>query len=583
MATESFFSNASLAYLASAGAGKDGKTYSIKPTDGSGDFTFSRGSNLAATRVGPTGLIEKGRENLFTYSNTFSNVAWSKLGVDTPIGGQSGYDGTNDAWKINATANISNVRQTRNQTGLITLSVYAKKGEYDYVGLYFSGDSVGVVFSLIDGGVESPIVAYPDVYTNGESVGNGWFRFSITHNSSSTGIAGIYACETTSYSGNTTFGEGIYIQDAQVEIGLAATDYIESGATTGKAGLLEDEPRFDYSGGATCPSLLLEPSRTQLIPQSEYITIFSNVTPTYNTTDTLSPEGLYNAIKAEATGTLPRVRAEYTASDGVYTLSLFAKKGTSSYLRMRAYDRTNNHEATFDLNDGTYQYETAGVTAHSEDYGNGWYRCAITYTSGISDTGLNYAQAITSSGSTGNVYTYGYQAEAGSYPTSYIPNHSGGSVTRGADVTDRGANLSYMGDYTLFIEFEFTKDAVYLLNSNTSTNYNFFIENDDCYFQFGRTGGDSGSVLFVNKVNWTPLLGTNIKMAFYKSGTNAKLFVNGTPYTPSGNTLSTGNEVLDWRYLNYSTTTDRQQQAYIKQLLEFEEALSDADCIALTS
>ena len=34
---------------------------------GDGDFTFSRGSNLAATRVGPTGLIEKGRENLLTY------------------------------------------------------------------------------------------------------------------------------------------------------------------------------------------------------------------------------------------------------------------------------------------------------------------------------------------------------------------------------------------------------------------------------------------------------------------------------------------------------------------------------------
>jgi hypothetical protein len=64
MATESFFSSASLAYLASAGAGKDGKAYSIKPTDGTGDFTFSRGSNLAATRVGADGLIEKGRENL---------------------------------------------------------------------------------------------------------------------------------------------------------------------------------------------------------------------------------------------------------------------------------------------------------------------------------------------------------------------------------------------------------------------------------------------------------------------------------------------------------------------------------------
>ena len=60
----SFFDDASLAFLPSSGAGKDGKAYSIKPTTGDGDFTFSRGSNLAATRVGADGLIEKGRENL---------------------------------------------------------------------------------------------------------------------------------------------------------------------------------------------------------------------------------------------------------------------------------------------------------------------------------------------------------------------------------------------------------------------------------------------------------------------------------------------------------------------------------------
>ncbi len=35
---------------------KDGKLYSIKPTDGSSDFTFSRGSNLTATRVDRTDL-----------------------------------------------------------------------------------------------------------------------------------------------------------------------------------------------------------------------------------------------------------------------------------------------------------------------------------------------------------------------------------------------------------------------------------------------------------------------------------------------------------------------------------------------
>ena len=48
----SFFDDASLAFLPSGAAGKDGKAYSIKPTNGTGDFTFSRGSNLSATRVG---------------------------------------------------------------------------------------------------------------------------------------------------------------------------------------------------------------------------------------------------------------------------------------------------------------------------------------------------------------------------------------------------------------------------------------------------------------------------------------------------------------------------------------------------
>ena len=89
----SFYSEASLAYVASAGAGKDGKAYSMKPVDGTGDFTFSRGSNLAATRVGPTGLIEKGRENLFTNSNTLTGVTLDNLtrttGHADPFGGNN--------------------------------------------------------------------------------------------------------------------------------------------------------------------------------------------------------------------------------------------------------------------------------------------------------------------------------------------------------------------------------------------------------------------------------------------------------------------------------------------------------------
>ena len=72
----SLYKDASLVMIPSAY--KDGKLYSIRPTDGSGDFTFSRGSNLAATRVDVNGLIEKGRENLLLQSNQF-DTTWVNL------------------------------------------------------------------------------------------------------------------------------------------------------------------------------------------------------------------------------------------------------------------------------------------------------------------------------------------------------------------------------------------------------------------------------------------------------------------------------------------------------------------------
>ena len=86
----SLYKDASLVMIPSAY--KDGKLYSIRPTDGSGDFTFSRGSNLAATRVDVNGLIEKGRENLLLQSNQF-DTTWDKC-IISITSGQVGYDGS---------------------------------------------------------------------------------------------------------------------------------------------------------------------------------------------------------------------------------------------------------------------------------------------------------------------------------------------------------------------------------------------------------------------------------------------------------------------------------------------------------
>ena len=96
----SLYKDASLVMIPSAY--KDGKLYSIRPTDGSGDFTFSRGSNLAATRVDVNGLIEKGRENIAKYSNDFSHSVWQKLD-NAVVSGQTATDpfgNSNSAWDV---------------------------------------------------------------------------------------------------------------------------------------------------------------------------------------------------------------------------------------------------------------------------------------------------------------------------------------------------------------------------------------------------------------------------------------------------------------------------------------------------
>ena len=430
----SFFDDASLVFLPSGQAGKDGKAYSMKPTDGSGDFTFSRGSNLTATRVDSNGLIEKGRENLLLQSNQF-DTTWTL--TDTSVtSGQSGYDGSNDAWLLNSTTTGSpRTQQIVSLSGVSTFSVYAKAATDSFIQLRTFGADTEAWFNLSSGTIAA---TYGSQYvtSNIQSVGNGWYRCSVTLNGSLTTLR-IYPAS--AFGVYSTSGNGVYIQDAQLEQGLVATEYIESGATTGLAGILEDSPRFDYSGGASCPSLLLEPSRTNLITQSEYFGGYTNSNSTDEPNATTSPEGLTNAtsfLEAATTGQHKLATSYGFDGSSTYTFSIFAKyNGRDLFV-----DTQNSNEwggrAWFDLTNGTANAVLG--TADIEDLEDGWYRCSVTGASTLA--GGNQIEFLTSDGATNSttgditkgVYLYGAQLEEGSYKTSYIPNHSGGSVTREA-------------------------------------------------------------------------------------------------------------------------------------------------------
>ena len=591
----SFFDDASLAFLPSGAAGKDGKAYSIKPTDGTGDFTFSRGSNLAATRVGADGLIEKGRENLLTYSNEF-DTNWVNSNVTTPITtGHAGYDGSTNAWLLNSTTtSSSSILRSINLSGVETISFFAKEGTTNWICVFGGVSNSTAWFNVSEsapalGTLQSEVIDASITPVTGAA---GWFRCSVTYNISSTGFRIYLSSGDGSF--NSAIGDNIYVQDAQLEQGLAATDYIESGATTGKAGLLEDEPRFDYSGGTTCPSLLLEGSRTNLVPFSEYYGDLFLQRATLTSNYGISPEGVQNAAAIFNTtdnGRHNLYGAYFAVTSGTsYVNSVFAKAGTITKMKLRMFSGGGTdigfNDGDFDLTNGTATGTGAGI----ESYGNGWYRCYVvdSPTSSVSNARFN-VELLDANGSisyvgsvTDYIEVFGSQVEAGSYPTSYIPNHSGtGSVTRGLDDCSVTGVSDLIGQTEGTVFLEFLKDnsdiGVISINDGSSNNRVYLGYNGANFIGQVRSGGGAAQAAFSSPLD----VGEVYKCAIAYKLNDFVLYINGVQIsTDTSGIVPVG---MDSFSFYASTSADAPMVSPVSQALLFKERLSNADLETLTT
>jgi hypothetical protein len=319
----------------------EGVLPSLKPIDGSGDFTFTRGSNLSATRVNAEGLIEKGYENLLLQSNTF-DTTWTTARLSGLTSGQSGYDGSSDAWSVipNTANDDHKIYQSISQTGVVTFSVYAKANGYNGLALVSSNTNNGKFFNLSNGTLGNDFNSSPIDSTITE-VSNGWYRCEVVFNVSAGNFFTIYVSSdgisTHSFSGNGT--NGIYIQDAQVELGLVATPYIPTTTTSAQAGVLENTPRLNYTTGVANPYLLLEPQRLNQVSNSEYYVSYAFQSASISQNETTSPEGLQNAAELIEDSSndnhffrIPNL--SWTSGTDV-VFSIYLKENTRRYARLR--------------------------------------------------------------------------------------------------------------------------------------------------------------------------------------------------------------------------------------------------------
>ena len=596
----SFYDDASLVFLAGGAAGKDGTAYSLKPTDGSGDFTFTRGTNLTATRVGKDGYIEKGRENSLLQSNQF-DTTWSLTTSLSVTSGQADKDGGTNAWLLKRTDGSSRfIKQTISQSGIQSFSVYIKAESTEWVYLFLGGTTSWAYFDLGSGNVG---LTNSLIDSSIEAAGNGFYRCTITA-SASTSEVRIYPAQSNGAVGGDS-DNGVYIQDAQLEQGLVATDYIETGATTATAGLLEDEPRFDYTGGG-CPALLLEPSRTNLVPHSEYHSDSTYVNDKVTITDNeaVSPEGVQNAAKIVLnSGTNTSNGGHYypfvSAAGTNYTISVFAKAGEYRYFTF-TYGSASAGGGHFDLQEGMLlgtitDASYSDVTADIEDYGNGWYRLVVSLTDNSGSVGRHLSMkpspdasvpsnnnySSTGDGTSG-AYIYGFQIEIGTYATSYIPTY-GSSATMDSDTcTTTSSNLISSQLFSMF--FEHTPTGGGFSGSTFAFELNIQGTSDNVSFYVNNSGIDDGLNIYLGPTNGGYIWGTGTndgwtvnqksKVALTYDGDNLRYFINGV--------LQNSQTGVSFTDADTSLIIRHAKGNKVGQALVFPTALSNNDSEILT-
>ena len=492
------------------------------------DFDFDR--NSTGTRVNEDYLIEDVPYNLAKYSEDFTDSSFSKINATVTANQVLAPDGTLTADKI-VFDGTANARVEQN------------------LGTVINTNNTQSVFLKTESGTASVQIGSSSVDLSTITVTNEWKRFSFTGTGSFPRIK--------SDSAATIFAWGF-----QVVAGNEQKEYLK---TTDRL----DIPRIDYTNGE--PSILLEPSRTNLVTYSQDLSQWTLVNGTLTANATVSPEGIQNSGKVAFSSVGLDLKRTITVVAGqTYTLSFYIKveEGTGLF-NGRFYDNSNTTNIEY------YDYADQIIP-------NQWSRITRSVTA---PSGCTEMQIWLLAGSSTLVTAsfWGAQFEAGSYATSLI-HTSGSTVTRSADAANNAGNSDLINstEGVLYVEFKTpepqpTAQYIAINDGAAGTNQvrigwlNFKI-----YIQI-RAGGSAF-------YTYNPSLPTHTefnKIAVKFKASDHAVYINGQEVDTSTASNIFSSDVLNTLSFSAYTTTGK-FYGNVKSVMVFKEALTDLELEKLT-
>jgi hypothetical protein len=578
---------------------KESKIYSIIPTNGNGDADFTRGTLASSTLSGANGLIELVPYNLFNFSEQFDQSYWLKgastispNSINSPNGTLTAdtftADGTTAQHQIQSSGN-SFLNGTT-----YTISIYCKKLTNNLIQLAGTnpifGSNVWANFDL-NNGVVGTIGS--STTANITDVGNGWYRCSIIgtaiSNTTTNGIVLWIVNSLTSPRGETNaLNTSVFLWGAQVVQGSVPKDYF---FTTDRLNV----PRLNYESYGGCPSLLLEPQRTNLLLNSvwagggslptSWVTGIQtgtstpiasiknpNVTAYSFVTTSAQRQWFYQGFAFTTIPTNPII------CFSVYVESVTTAVAISEMLAVIP-STTGNGNTVFLKNNVTINATTNIIAGNTY---------SVQYTVTVSDVFRFRIGSGVSNTVAGNFVISMPQVEQGlfartAYSTSFIPTTTG-SVTRNGDVftrnnlyangiiTDIGGtwfleinnNLSLIRDGTLpsgislDVNPAFFDDGFLIRNNFNGTSVRLGIE--------VRQGGSIVTSYSTQE--------NTVKIGIKWTGSDFVAYVNGIAQLAGSFTPI---------QMNYLTAKADDVPKYIKSMMFFPLPLSNSEMVALTS